>query len=101
LARWVHRRDRKQRFELVPFQAPDLEDRFPNVARERYREELYLIDERGEIFTGAAAARESLARLPGATFLTFPFSIPGGMWLANHTYRWVARNRAWLSRWIR
>ncbi|MFQ5959925.1 MAG: thiol-disulfide oxidoreductase DCC family protein, partial [Candidatus Methylomirabilales bacterium] len=99
MARWVHRRDREQRLELVPFQAPDLEERFPSLSRERCREELHLIDERDEIFMGAAAARESLARLPGAMLLTLPFRIPGGMWLANHTYRLVASNRAWLSRW--
>lgn len=100
MARWVHRRDRTQRIELVPFQAPDLEDRFPNISRQRCRDELHLIDEQGQVFTGAAAARETLARLPGAPLMTLPFRIPGGTWLANQTYRWVARNRAWLSRWF-
>jgi predicted DCC family thiol-disulfide oxidoreductase YuxK len=103
LARWVHRRDRKQQLELIPFQAPDLEDRFPSLSWKSRCDELYLIaeiDEQGEIFTGAAAARETLARLPGAPLMTLPFRIPGGMWLANRIYRWVALNRARLSRWF-
>ena len=100
MARWVHRRDRKHQFELIPFQTPDLEERFPNVSRQRCRDELHLIDEQEEIFTGAAAVRETLARLPGGPLMTVPFHLPGGFWLANHIYRWVARNRTWLSRWF-
>lgn len=100
MARWVHRRDRNNQLELIPLQLPDLEDRFPGLSRDRCREELHLIDEQGQISTGATAVRETLARLPGATVMTFPFHLPGGFWLADHIYRWVARNRAWLSRWI-
>lgn len=98
MTRWVHRRDRKQHLELIPFQQPDLEERFPGISRERCRDELHLIDERGEVFTGAAAARETLARLPGGAPMTLPFRIPGGMWLADRIYRWVALNRTRLSR---
>ncbi|HLC22048.1 MAG TPA: DUF393 domain-containing protein [Candidatus Methylomirabilis sp.] len=100
MARWVHRRDRGGRLELIPFHEPDLESRFPNISRERYRDELHLIDERGQIFTGAAAVRETLARLPGATAMTLPFRAPGGMWIADRIYRCVARNRGRLSRWL-
>jgi predicted DCC family thiol-disulfide oxidoreductase YuxK len=49
---------------------------------------------------GAAAVRETLARLPDASVMNFPFHVPGGMWTANRIYRWVARNRGWLSRWL-
>jgi predicted DCC family thiol-disulfide oxidoreductase YuxK len=76
-----------------------LESRFPGVSRERCREELHLVDERGLIFAGAAAVRETLARLPGAPAMTLPFRAPGGMWMADRIYRWIARNRGWLSRW--
>lgn len=100
MARWVHRRDRKQHLELIPFQERNLEDRFPNISRERCREELHLIDEQNQVLTGAAAVRETLARLPGGAPMTFPFRIPGGMWLANRIYRWVALNRTRLSRWL-
>jgi predicted DCC family thiol-disulfide oxidoreductase YuxK len=86
------------RLELIPFQEPDLEVRFPRVSRERCREELHLINEQGQVFTGAAAVHETLARLPGARLKTLPFHAPGGMWIADRIYRWVARNRRWLSR---
>lgn len=52
------------------------------------------------MFMGAAAVRETLARLPDASVMNFPFHVPGGMWTANRIYRWVARNRGWLSRWL-
>ena len=70
------------------------------MSLEHCREELHLIDERGEVFTGAAAVRETLARLPAAPVMTLPFHAPGGMWVADRIYRWVARNRGWLSRWL-
>jgi predicted DCC family thiol-disulfide oxidoreductase YuxK len=100
LVRWVHRRDRNKHLDLIPFQQPDLENRFPGISRKQCHEELHLIDEQDHIFTNAAAVRETLARLPGAPLMTLPFHIPGGMWLANRTYRWIARNRGWLSRWL-
>jgi len=70
------------------------------VSLEHCREELHLINEQGQVFTGAAAVHEMLARLPRAPLTTFPFHVPGGMWTANRIYRWVARNRGWLSRWL-
>ena len=70
------------------------------MSLEHCRVELHLIDERGEVFTGAAAVRETLARLPAAPVMTLPFHVPGGMWLANWIYRCVAWNRGWLSRWL-
>ncbi|MFQ5802721.1 MAG: thiol-disulfide oxidoreductase DCC family protein [Candidatus Methylomirabilales bacterium] len=100
MARWVHRRDRGKQLELIPFQEPDLEERFAGISRERCREELHLIDERDHIFTGAAAVRETVARLPGTFLRTLPFHTPGGTWLTNRIYRWVARNRGWLSHWF-
>ena len=100
MARWVHRKDRGKQLELIPFQEPDLGDRFPGISLDRCREELHLIDERDHIFTGAAAVRETVARLPGAFLRTLPFHIPGGMWLADRVYGLVARNRGRLSHWF-
>ena len=70
------------------------------MSLEHCREELHLINEQGQVFTGAAAVRETLARLPGASVMTLPFHTRGGMWLADRIYRWIARNRGWLSRWL-
>lgn len=53
-----------------------------------------------ESLRGAAAVRETLHRLPAAPVMTLPFHTPGGMWVADRIYRWVARNRARLSRWL-
>ncbi|MFQ5989608.1 MAG: thiol-disulfide oxidoreductase DCC family protein [Candidatus Methylomirabilales bacterium] len=100
MARWVHRHDRRNQLELVPFQQPDLEERFPGISRERCRDELHLIDEQGHFLTGATAVRETLARLPRGSLRTLPFHAPGGMWLATQVYHWVARNRTWLSIWF-
>ncbi len=75
--------------------------RFPDLSRERCHEELHLVDEWGQVLTGAAAVRGTLERLPGAFLISFPFHIPGGMWLAHRAYRWVSRNRRRLAGWLR
>ena len=86
---------------MIPFQEPNLESRFPGISREQCWEELHLIDEGGKVFRGAAAVRETLTRLSGSSLIALPIRVPGGMWIAHGVYRWVARNRGWLSRWLR
>jgi predicted DCC family thiol-disulfide oxidoreductase YuxK len=91
--RWterVRRWDRHRRLEMLPFQTPDLETRFPRVSRAECAERIHLVDEHGVVHKGAAAAREALGRLPAGWLWALPFRIPGGLALADRAYGWVA-----------
>ena len=99
--RWVERVrrwDRRGSLEMVPYQAPDLERRFPGVSRADCVERIHLVDERGAVHRGATAGREVLRRLPGGTLWTLPFRIPGGLWVAERVYVWIARRWGPLGR---
>jgi predicted DCC family thiol-disulfide oxidoreductase YuxK len=91
--RWVTRLkrwDRRDRLRLLPLQDPAA----PALAR-RPREELeraaHLVGPDGEVFAGAAAAREVFAYLPGGWLPRAVLAVPGVMPLAERVYAWVAR----------
>jgi predicted DCC family thiol-disulfide oxidoreductase YuxK len=91
--RWVgrlHRCDGGALLEMVPYQSPDLERRFPAVSREDCARRVHLVDARGVVYRGAAAGREALRRLPGGRLWSLPFGLPGGMTVAERLYDWGA-----------
>ena len=91
--RWVerlHRCDRGGLLEMVPYQSLDLERRFPAVSRGDCARRVHLVDARGVVYRGAAAAREALRRLPGGCLWSLPFGLPGGLTVAERVYDWVA-----------
>lgn len=90
--RWVERVrrwDRHQLLEMVSYQTPDLEARFPGVSRDECRQRIHLIDASGAVYRGAAAGREVLRRLPAGWLWTLAFHIPGGLWIAERVYAWI------------
>ena len=91
--RWVKRVegwDRHGRLATLPYQAPDLEMRFPAVSRRECAEGMHLVLEDGHtVYRWAAAGREVLRRLPGGLLWTLPFRLPGGLPIAEHIYRWI------------
>jgi predicted unusual protein kinase regulating ubiquinone biosynthesis (AarF/ABC1/UbiB family)/predicted DCC family thiol-disulfide oxidoreductase YuxK len=92
--RWlerVRRWDRRGRLDLVPYQTPDLEARFPQLSRDDCRQRIHLVDEGGGVFAGAAAGREVLRRLPGGWLWALPLRIPGALLVAEPIYAWITR----------
>ena len=92
--RWVVRVqhwDRDGCFEVVPYQIPDLEERFPNVSRLDCTHRMHLVTADGTVYQGAAAGRELLRRLRGGWLWILPFHIPGGLAVTEHLYAWIAR----------
>ena len=89
--RWVERVERWDRrglLEMVPYQTPDLEERF-RVSRAACAQRIHLIDAGGSVYRGAAAGREVLRRLPGGGLWTLAFRLPGGLWIAERIYVWI------------
>lgn len=94
MSRRVRRRDSRGALELVPFQADDLETRFPMVTRDACERELHVIDEHGRVHRGARAAAEVARRLGlGWRIAGSAIAYPPLLWLAMLGYRWIARNR--------
>jgi predicted DCC family thiol-disulfide oxidoreductase YuxK len=90
--RWaerVRRWDRRALVELLPFQSPDLERRFPQLSLDACRQRIHLVDETGAVYAGAAAGREVLRRLPGGFAWALPFRIPGSTRIAEPIYTWI------------
>lgn len=92
--RWVERVrgwDRHRRLDLVPYQVPDLESRFPQLSRAECTLRMHLIDAGGAVHRGAAAGREVLRRLPGGWLWALPLRLPGALRIAEPLYAWITR----------
>jgi predicted DCC family thiol-disulfide oxidoreductase YuxK len=89
----IRRRDKQQRFELIPSQSPELTTRFPQLAEHDLQSGMRLIDERGEVHVGADAVYEIARRLPGHRWFAWCYRLPGVRGLARTAYAWIARHR--------
>jgi len=90
--RWVERVrrwDRYQRLDMVPYQTPDLEERFPTVSRAECTQRIHVVEPDGTVHRGAAAGREVLRRLPHGWLLSAPFRLPGALCIAERIYVWI------------
>ncbi len=87
IARW----DRMDRLTAVPFQTAELE--LYGVSREAAEQAMQLVAPSGAVWSGAAAARELAGLLPTLRPFVWMFRVPGAMFLAERTYRWIARHR--------
>ncbi|MBC2593925.1 DUF393 domain-containing protein [Ruficoccus amylovorans] len=97
--RWV-RRLRRLTGEEVDFAAyQELDTRFPEVEKKAFAEALHLIEPDGRVTRGAEAVFRSLRGVR-------PWSLGWSCYrrsrcfrrFSEALYRWVARNRGWLSR---
>lgn len=85
--------DRNDQLEILPFQAPGVQARFPWIPVNAFREAVQLIGSGGETFQGEAAIEQLLTILPKGKWLGWIFDVPLVRPLADQIYRWVARNR--------
>jgi predicted DCC family thiol-disulfide oxidoreductase YuxK len=100
LARW----DRAGRFSIVPLQfAAGGEDRRLAEVAVRYAlaDELHVVDSAGRVASGGAAALAIIDALPGGRLLR-PWAAFGPFRrLVSIGYRWIARHRRQIGRWLR
>jgi predicted DCC family thiol-disulfide oxidoreductase YuxK len=87
VARW----DRAGHIEAVPFQRAELE-RY-GVGRDAAEQAMQLVAPSGAVWSGAAAARELSRLLPTLRPFAWLFYVPGATFIAERTYRWVAKHR--------
>ncbi len=91
--RLLRRWDRRNEFELLPFQDPSVPRRFPWIPAEAFQEALQVIGEEGRTWAGARGVEEILRRLPPGRFLSYLFHLPFARRVASAVYRRVAENR--------
>ncbi len=85
--------DRAHVLDLVPFQDPALEERFPMLTRSMCERAVQLVAPDGRRWEGAQAIERALALLPRGGPLAWVFRLPLVGPLADMIYGAVARNR--------
>jgi predicted DCC family thiol-disulfide oxidoreductase YuxK len=95
--RWIERRALPRAFEFVACQSRDRLTRFPLIKTEECMSSLHLICPDGRILVGAEAIPEILSRLKGWRGLQMIFRSKIFNKAADPVYRWIARNRYFLT----
>ncbi len=88
--------DHSNKLAFVSLHDPIVAERYPDLSYDQLMEQMYVIDEVGNRFGGAAAFRYLTRRLPKlwmlAPLLHIPFSLPCWQWcyrrIAARRYRW-------------
>ncbi len=84
------------RVDYVPFQ--EAAPRFPQIPQERFEASIQLVLPSGEIFEGAEAVFRTLAVIPGrGRGLRLYRKVPGFAKISEAGYRWMSRNRKYIS----
>lgn len=96
IARWRYRTG--DAVEYLPFQDPQVTQRFPELPRERVARAVQLIDADGRVFEGAHALFRMLAGSGRRTPLWLYQKLPGCAAITERTYRFVADHRSFASR---
>lgn len=86
----VQRLDRRGAVHYLPLQA-DQAPRTTGRPREALQRAMHLVRPDGEVFAGAAAARELFRYLPGGRLVRALLALPGAMPIAERVYAWIAR----------
>ncbi|MDY7115443.1 DUF393 domain-containing protein [Halomonas sp. SSL-5] len=96
---WLARHPRRARVALVDIQAPDFDAAALGRTFEAMMGRLHLQDARGRWYIGMDASRALYAVL-GYRRLVWMSSLPGLAGVMDAGYRWFARRRVHLGRWL-
>lgn len=94
LARWD---GKGKRLAFLSLHDPEVAKRYPDLTYQQMMDEMYVVDQKGNRYGGAAAFRYLTTRLPLlyilAPILHIPFTLPLWKW----GYWQVAKRRYWLA----
>jgi predicted DCC family thiol-disulfide oxidoreductase YuxK len=96
---WLARHPRRECVTLVDIQAPDFDAEALGKTFEAMMGKLHLADAKGHWFIGMDASRALYAVL-GYRRLVWLSALPGLAGLMDAGYRWFARRRVRLGRWL-
>jgi predicted DCC family thiol-disulfide oxidoreductase YuxK len=83
---------------LVPLSSERAREVAPQLDRETLRAAMHVVTTNGRIYRGARCIRFLSLRMPLLVPLGLLLWIPGVIWIAEHVYQVVAKNRYVLSR---
>ncbi|MFO7894132.1 MAG: DUF393 domain-containing protein [Longimicrobiales bacterium] len=90
--------DTEGRLRFVPFQAPGVMDRYPQIPERAFHEAVQVIAPDGRHWSGADGVERALEQTRGGRRLAWAFKLPFARPIARRVYRWVARHRPFLAR---
>lgn len=90
---WIREKQKKDAFEMLPCQSPEVKKRFPDVKQEICMRSVQLILPDGSIRSGEKAVPEVLKRLKRYGAAAALFRLPGVGIAARVLYRWFSRHR--------
>ena len=83
---------------VVPLSSPEAREAAPTLEPEQLRAAMHVVTRDGRVFRGARSIRFLALRMPILIPLGVFLWVPGVIWVAEHLYNWIARNRLVLSR---
>lgn len=83
---------------LLPIADPEAARVAPTLTREALLEAIHCVTTAGTIHRGARCLRFVGLRMPLLVPLALALWLPGVIWVAEHIYQWVSRNRHLLSK---
>ncbi len=88
----IQKMDRRGAFHYIPYQAPDLLTRFPQVDLKACEGELFVVTPSGELRGGPKGVAEIL-RVCGWPVTAALMDAPGMSWFSRRVYNLIAENR--------
>jgi predicted DCC family thiol-disulfide oxidoreductase YuxK len=98
--RWISRWQQStgNRVDYIPFQHPEVAERFPEVPREKFERSVHFIECDGQVYSGAEAVFRSLEYAQFRGWFRWLYEkVPGFASLSEVAYRYVANHRAAFS----
>ena len=90
---WIRRNDRAGAFSFQPNQAPDLLQRFPQLATDDLNTGLRLVQPDGNVQVGADAVYHVARQLPRTRWFAWLYRVPVLHSIARWTYGYIAARR--------
>jgi predicted DCC family thiol-disulfide oxidoreductase YuxK len=93
-AEFARRFDNSNKLDLLDFHNSELRARFPDITLEALMKELYVVDDRGNVWRGARAINRILREQHGLRgVLAWLWYLPGFRWIADRQYQRIAGSR--------
>ena len=84
--------------ELLPVSSPEAAETAPHLTREDLMEAIHCLTPKGVTHRGARCLRFVGMRMPLLIPMALFLWIPGIIYIAEHIYQWISRNRYLISK---